>query len=93
MEAPETVTDFLFLGSRITVDGDCGHEIKRPLFLERKAMTNLDSMLKTRDIILPPTPAQESFFFVRCLVFLFREVINIDRSKICASLSGIRSKV
>ena len=41
----------------------------------------------------PPTPAQESFFFVRCLVFLFREVINIDRSKICASLSGIRSKV
>ena len=49
----ETVTNFIFLGSKITVDGDCGHEIKRPLFLERKAMTNLDSMLKIRDIILP----------------------------------------
>ena len=49
----ETVTDFIFLGSKITVDGDCGHEIKRYLFLGRKAMTNLDSILKSRDIILP----------------------------------------
>ena len=48
----ETVTDFIFLGSKITVDGDCGHEIKRCLLLERKVMTNLDSILKNRDIIL-----------------------------------------
>ena len=52
-ETMETVTDFIFLGSKITVDGDCSHEIKRRLFLGRKAMTNLDSILKSRDIILP----------------------------------------
>ena len=49
----ETVTDFIFLGSEITADGDCSHEIKRRLLLGRKAMTNLDSMLKSRDIIMP----------------------------------------
>ena len=48
----ETVTDFIFLGSKITVDGDCNHEIKRCLLLGRKAMTNLDSILKSRDITL-----------------------------------------
>ena len=48
----ETVTDFIFLGSKITVDGDCNHEIKRRLFLGRKAMTNLDSILKSRGITL-----------------------------------------
>ena len=52
-ETMETVTDFIFLGSKITVNGDCSHEIKRHLPLERKAMTNLDSVLKTRDITLP----------------------------------------
>ena len=52
-ETVETVSDFIFLGSRITADGDCSHEIKRHLFLERKVMTNLDSMLKSRDITLP----------------------------------------
>ena len=52
-EAMETVTDFLFLGSKITADGDCSHEIKRCLLLGRKAMTNLDSVLKSRDITLP----------------------------------------
>ena len=62
-ETMETVTDFIFLGSRITVDfflgskitvdGDCSHEIKRHLFLGKKAMTNLDSILKSRDITLP----------------------------------------
>ena len=46
------MTDFIFLGSRITVDGDCSHEIKRRLLLRRKAMTNLDSILKSRDITL-----------------------------------------
>ena len=49
----ETVTDFIFLGSKITADGDCSHEIKRCLLLGRKAMTNLDRMLKSRDITLP----------------------------------------
>ena len=49
----ETVADFIFLGSRITADGDCSHEIKRHLLLERKVMTNLDSILKNRDITLP----------------------------------------
>ena len=48
----ETVTDFIFLGSKVTADGDCSHEIKRRLLLGRKAMTNLDSILKSRDIIL-----------------------------------------
>ena len=52
-ETMETVTDFLFLGSKITADGDCSHEIKRHLLLRRKAMTNLDSILKSRDITLP----------------------------------------
>ena len=52
-ETMETVTDFIFLGSKITADGDCNHEIKRCLLLTRKAMTNLDSMLKSRDITLP----------------------------------------
>ena len=49
----ETVTAFLFLGSKITADGDCSHEIKRSLLLGRKAMTNLDSIFKSRDITLP----------------------------------------
>ena len=52
-ETMDTVTDFIFLGSRITADGDCSHEIKRHLLLGRKAMTNLDSTLKSRDITLP----------------------------------------
>ena len=52
-ETMETVADFIFLGSKITADGDCSHEFKRRLFLGRKAMTNLDSILKSRDITLP----------------------------------------
>ena len=52
-ETKETVSDFIFLGSKITADGDCSHEIKRHLLLGRKTMTNLDSMLKSRDITLP----------------------------------------
>ena len=52
-ETVETVSDFLFLGSKITADGDCSHEIKRCLLLGRKAMTNLDNILKSRDITLP----------------------------------------
>ena len=52
-EKMKTVTDFIFLGSKITVDCDCSHEIKRHLLLGRKVMTNLDSILKSRDITLP----------------------------------------
>ena len=52
-ETAETASDFIFWGSKITADGDCSHEIKRHLLLERKVMTNLDSILKSRDITLP----------------------------------------
>ena len=52
-ETVETVTDFIFLGSKVTADGDCSHEIKRRLLLRRKAITNLDRILKSRDITLP----------------------------------------
>ena len=52
-ETVETVSDFIFLGSKITADGDCSHEIKRSLLFGRKAMTNLDSIFKSRDITLP----------------------------------------
>ena len=58
-QTEETVTDFIFLGSKITADGDCSHEIKRCLLLGRKVMTNLDSMLKSKDITLP-TKVQSS---------------------------------
>ena len=61
----ETVTDFIFLGSKITADGDCSHEIKRHLLLGRKAMTNLDSILKSRDFTLPTI-----VHTVKALVFL-----------------------
>ena len=64
-EIMETVTGFIFLGSRITEDGDCSHEIKRHLLLGRKAMTNLESILKSRDITLPT-----KFCLVKVIVFL-----------------------
>ena len=60
----ETVADFIFLGSKITADGDCSHEIKRFLLLGRKVMTNLDSILKSRDITLPT-----KFHLLKALVF------------------------
>jgi len=60
----ETVTDFIFLGSKITADGDCSHEIKRHLLLGRKAMTNLDSILKSRDSTLPA-----KIYIVKAMVF------------------------
>ena len=64
-ETVETVTDFIFLGSKITADGDCSHEIKRPFLLGRKVMTNLDSILKSRDITLPTKVC-----LVKAIVFL-----------------------
>ena len=63
-EMVETVTDFIILSSKITADGDCSHEIKRHLLLGRKAMTNLDSMLKSRDITL-----LTKVYLVRAMVF------------------------
>ena len=63
-ETRETVKDFIFLGSKVTVDGDCSHEIKRRLLLGRKAMTNLDSKLKSRDITLPT-----KIYLVKTMVF------------------------
>ena len=64
-EAMETVAHFIFLGSKITADGDCSHEIKRHLLLGRKAMINLDSILKSRDVTLPT-----KFHLVKAIVFL-----------------------
>ena len=63
-ETGETVSDFIFLGSKITADGDCSHEIKRHLLLGRKVMTNLDSMLKSRDITL-----SKNVYLVKAMVF------------------------
>ena len=63
-ETVETVADFIFLGSKITADGDCSHEIKRRLLLGRKVMTNLDSILKSRDSTLPT-----KFHLVKAMVF------------------------
>ena len=60
----KTVSDFIFLGSKITTDGDCGHEIKRHLLLRRKVMTNLDSIFKSRDITLPT-----KVYLVKAMVF------------------------
>ena len=63
-ETVETVADFIFLGSKITADGDCSHEIKRRLLLARKVMTNLDNVLKSRDITLPTkVPMAKLWFF------------------------------
>jgi len=63
-EKVEAVTDFIFLGSKITADGDCSHEIKRRLLLGRNAMTNLDSILKSRDItLLTKSPYGQSYGF------------------------------
>ena len=62
-ETMETVTDFIFLGSKITAEGDCSHEIKRCLLLGRKAMTNLDSLLNSRDITLPTKVHLVKLFF------------------------------
>ena len=69
-ETVETVADYIFLGSKITADGDCSHEIKRRLLLGRKVVTNLDSILKSRDITLPT-----KVHLVKAMVF---PVVNMD---------------
>ena len=72
-ETVETVADFIFLGSKITADGDCSHEIKRRLLLGRKVMTNLDSILKTRDITL-----STKVHLIKAIVFL---VVMLDHKE------------
>ena len=66
----ETVTDFIFLGSKITADGDFSHEVKRRLFLGRKAMTNLDTILKNRDYLAKNGPSNQSYGFSRSHVWM-----------------------
>ena len=70
-ETVETVTDIIFWGSQITADGDCSHEIKRCLLLGRKAMTNLDSILKSRDIIANKSPSSQSYGFSSSHVWMW----------------------
>ena len=79
-ETVETVTDFLCLGSKITADGDCSHEIKRHLLLRRKAMINLDSILKNRDITLPT-----KVHLVKAMVFpvQFSSVQSLCHVQLC----------
>ena len=72
-ETVETVADFIFWGSKITADGDCSHEIKRDLLLGRKVMTNLDSILKTRDITL-----STKVHLIKAIVFL---VVMLDHKE------------
>ena len=69
-EPVETVSDFIFWGSKITVDGDCSHEIKRHLLLGRKVITNLDSILKSRDITANKCPPSQSYVFAGSHVWM-----------------------
>ena len=69
-ETVETVTDFVSLGSQITVDGDCSHEIRRRLLLGRKVMTHLDSILKSRDITLPTKSSSQSYGFSSSCIWM-----------------------
>ena len=73
-EKVEVVTDFVFSGSKITVNSDCSHEIRKQLFLGRKAMTNLDSMLKSKDITLPT-----KIHIVKAIVFSCEELTRWKR--------------
>jgi len=79
----ETVTDFIFLGSKITVDGDCSHEIKRRLLPGRKAMTNLDSVLKYRDITLPTKVCT-----VQSYCFSISHALSLSAEELMPSNSG-----
>ena len=79
-ETMEIVSDFMFFGSKITADGDCSHEIKRPLLLGRKAMANLDSLFKSRDITLPT-----KVYLVKAIVFpVVKYGCELDCEESCA---------
>ena len=82
-EKVEAVTDIIFLGSKITVDGDCSHEIKRCLLLGRKAMTNLDSVLKYRDITLPTKVCT-----VQSYCFSISHALSLSADELMPSNSG-----
>ena len=79
-ETMKTVTDFIFLGTKITVDSDCSHEIKRYLLLGRKTMTNLDSVLKSRDITLFKGPYSQSYGFSSSHVWMW-ELDHINKAE------------
>ena len=84
-ETVETVTDFIFLGSKITTDGDCSHEIKRRLLLGRKVMTNLDNILKNRDITLPTkVPVVKAMVFPVVMYGCERTIKKAERQRIDA---------
>ena len=89
-ETVETVSDFIFLGCKITADGDCSHEIKRHLFLGRKAMTNLDSIFKSRDITLP-TKVRLDKAMVFLVVMYGCEIWTIKKAE-CPLLEKCTSK-
>ena len=82
----ETVIDFIFLGSKITVDGDCSHEIKQHLLLERRAMTNLDSLLKSRDTTLPT-----KICIIKAMVFPVMEK-TLENPLDCKEIKPVNSK-
>ena len=83
----ETVTNFIFLGSKITADGDCSHEIKRCLLLGRKIMTNLDSIFKSKDIILPT-----KVYLVKAMVFpvvIYESRIGLSTEELMLLICGV----
>ena len=84
-ETVETVTDFIFWGSKITADGDCSHEIKRRLLLGRKVMTNLDSILKSRDITFPTKVHLVKAMFFPCMEMYGCEILTIKKAE-CQSI-------
>ena len=96
-ETMETVTDYIFLGSKITADGDCSHEIKRRLLLGRKAMTNLDSILKTKDVTLPTKVCLVKamvfpvvMYGYECWIIKRTECQRIDALELCCSKRLLR---
>ena len=92
-ETVETVTDFICLGSKITVDGDCSHEIKRHLLLGRKVITNLDSILKSRDIACQQSPSSQGYILSPCLFNFYTsgETLGWKKHKLESRLLGKRS--
>ena len=89
-ETVETVSDFIFLGSKISTDGDCSHEIKRRLLLGRKVLTNLDSILKSRDITLPTKVC-----LVKAMVFpvvMYGRVDSLEKTLMLGGIGGKRRR-
>ena len=91
-ETMETVSYYVFLGSKITADGDCSHKIKRRLLLGRKAMTNLDSILKSRYYFANKSPSSQSYILLSCLFNLYAEYImqniGLDEAQAGIKIAG-----